>query len=99
VRDYDPRVSARQQLSDQVNAPVGLAEAEREVCPKCGAGKRRRCTYVARGRRKGQPMRGRVHSERKQAVRSRRKAELLQLSAWLAEHGHLLVNADKAESA
>lgn len=95
MRDYDPRVNAWQTISDQIAAPVGLAEAQQVVCPRCGAGRRRRCMYAARGR-KDRPMRGRVHNERKQAVRARRKAELLQLAAWFREHGHILVNADQA---
>lgn len=76
---YDPRVQAWQRLDSYVSAPVTLAEAETQVCPLCGAGRRRRCVYVGKISR-GLPMRGQVHGDRKQAVRAARRA------LWLERH-------------
>jgi hypothetical protein len=94
VTGYSPRVRARLAMADFVSAPVSYAEAQTVRCPKCGAGKRRRCFYLADtwagsripGRQgtllhyKGQQMAGKVHDQRKQAVRLRRKAD------WLARN-------------
>lgn len=95
MRGYDPRVNARMEINSQVNAPVGLAEAQTEPCPHCGARKRRRCTYAPHDDG-GLQMRGRVHYERKQVIKARRKAELRALAAWFREHGHIFEDASRA---
>lgn len=82
------------------DAPVTVAEARAEQCPSCGALAGQPCRYKADGfvfapgvrprqvKRKGKPMKGRMHLARHGVVKRKRVLQ------YKREHRHLGARAD-----